>query len=74
MIDEDRIERIQQRIIDAIKPDQGSDGGFDHILVALEHVLAFQMALLCQDCRQRLAKKLRADIPAIVTCAGEART
>jgi hypothetical protein len=32
-IDEDRVDRILQRILDAIKPDQGPDG-FDDILHA----------------------------------------
>jgi hypothetical protein len=68
-MDEDHIERIFYRILEAIKPDQGIDG-FDHILAALQRAIAFQMSLNCSNCRKKLARKLRADIPAMLTYAG----
>jgi hypothetical protein len=70
MIDEDRVERILQRIIDAVRPDQEADG-FHHIFTALEAAISFQMALLCSDCRRRLARQLRSDIPAMITRASQ---
>ena len=70
MSDEDRVDQILQRILKAIKPDQGHDG-FEHILLALEDALAFQMALLCPDCRRRFARRLRADIPSMITKAAK---
>jgi len=71
MIDADRVEKILQRILEAIRPDQGKGDGFDHILIALEQALAFQMVQLCPDCRRRLARQLRADIPAMLTKAAD---
>jgi hypothetical protein len=68
MTDEDRVDRIVLRILDAIKPDQGQDG-FAHIFNALTQALSLQMALLCPDCRRKLAQKLRAHIPAMLTSA-----
>jgi hypothetical protein len=54
MSDEDHVERILLRILYAIKPDQGD--GFVHIFNALEQAMSFQMALLCPDCRRKLAQ------------------
>ena len=67
MTDEDRVTEILQRILDAIKPDQGD--GFVHIFNALEQAMSFQMAMLCPDCRRKLAQKLRSHIPAMMTRA-----
>jgi len=64
----DRVDQILQRILEAIKPDQGPDG-FDDIILALEQALSFQMALMCADCRRRYARQLRANIPAMLTAA-----
>jgi hypothetical protein len=38
---------------------------------ALEGIISYQMALLCPDCRQKLAEKLRADIPVMLTRASQ---
>jgi hypothetical protein len=38
---------------------------------ALESVISYQMALLCSDCRQKLAEKLRADIPVMLMRASQ---
>jgi len=68
MTDSDRVDQLLERILEAIKPDQGADG-FHHIFAALEAAISFQMALLCPDCRRRLARQLRSDIPAMITRA-----
>jgi hypothetical protein len=68
-MDEDRSDKILHRILEAIKPDQGVDG-FDDILAALQAAIAFQMSLNCANCRKKIARKLRADIPAMLTFAG----
>jgi len=54
MIDEDRVNEILQRVVEALRPDQETDGGFDHILQALEHAFVFQMALVCPKCRKNI--------------------
>ena len=69
-MDEDRIETIFHRILEAIKPDQGLDG-FEAILLALQRAISFQMALACPDCRKGLGRKLRANIPAMLIAAGQ---
>jgi hypothetical protein len=69
-MDEDRTDRILQRILKAIEPDQGVDG-FEDILAALQGALVFQMSLNCSNCRKKIARKLRADIPAMLTSAGQ---
>jgi hypothetical protein len=38
---------------------------------AIEGVISYQMALLCPDCRQKLAEKLRADIPVMLMRASQ---
>jgi hypothetical protein len=38
---------------------------------ALEGIISYQMALLCPDCRQKLAEKLRADIPVMLMRASQ---
>jgi hypothetical protein len=43
--DADRVDQILQRILEAIRPDQGHDG-FNDIFNALTQALNFQMALL----------------------------
>ena len=68
MIDEDRVEQIYGRIIEAIMPDQGHEAYFD-ILTALYDAISFQLACACPICRKRLASKLRQDIPAILVRA-----
>jgi hypothetical protein len=70
MIDEDRVEQIFRRILEAIDPDQGPDG-FDSILTALKDAISFQMAFACPICRKRLASKLRQDIPAMLVRADQ---
>src|SRR5262245_37312795 len=70
MSDEDRVDRILDRILAAIKPDQGNDG-FVHIFNALTQAISFQMALLCPDCRRRLARKLKSHIPMMMTNAAQ---
>jgi hypothetical protein len=70
MIDEDRVDQILERILEAIHQDQGSDS-FDNILEALQDAIAFQMALTCPACRRKIARKLRADIPAMLTRAAQ---
>jgi len=64
----ERVDQILQRILDAIKPDQGHDG-FVHIFNALEQAMSFQMALLCPHCRRKLAQELRSHIPMMITRA-----
>jgi hypothetical protein len=68
MIDEDKVEGIFHRILEAIMPDQGHDN-FQNILVALQDAISFQMACACPICRKRLASKLRQDIPAMLVKA-----
>ena len=46
MIDEDKVEGIFHRILEAIMPDQGHDN-FQNILVALQDAISFQMACAC---------------------------
>jgi hypothetical protein len=70
MIDEDQVERILQRILKAISPDQGHDG-FDSILESLKQAISFQMALTCPICRKRLASNLQQDVPAMLVYADE---
>src|SRR5262245_41793571 len=60
----------EDRILAAIKPDQGNDG-FVHIFNALTQAISFQMALLCPDCRRRLARKLKSHIPMMMTNAAQ---
>jgi hypothetical protein len=69
-MDENRIETIFQRILEAIHPDQGLDG-FDAIFLALQRAISFQMALACPHCRKGLGRELRANIPAMLTAAGQ---
>jgi len=40
-----------------------------HILVALQSALTFQMALVCPHCRKAIARRLRSDLPAMLTKA-----
>ena len=70
MIDEDRVDGILQRIIGAIKPDQGPDG-FDSILAALQDAISFQIAFACPTCRERFASDLRDSIPVILKRASQ---
>jgi hypothetical protein len=44
---------------------------FNDLWQALEDIIAYQMALLCPDCRQKLAEKLRVDIPIMLTRASQ---
>jgi hypothetical protein len=69
-MDENRIDTIFQRILKAIEPDQSHDG-FDSIILALQKAITFQMALACPHCRKGIGRKLRADIPAMLTAAGQ---
>ena len=68
MTDEDRANEIVLRVLEAIRPDQ--DDGFHHILAALQQVLVFQMALVCPICRKNIVRRLRSDLPAMLTKAG----
>lgn len=70
MIDEDRVGKILERIIAAIKPDQGPDG-FDNILIALQDAISFQVAFACPICRKRLASQLSENIPTILKRANQ---
>jgi hypothetical protein len=70
-MDENHIETIFHRILEAIKPDQGPGDGFDVIFLALQRAISFQMALACSHCRKGLGRKLRANIPAMLTYAGQ---
>ena len=67
-VDEEKVEAIAQRILEAVKPYQGKEG-FGSILAALEEMISFQMALVCSKCRRNIARKLRADLPAMVSHA-----
>ena len=69
MIDENRVNEILQRVVEALRPEQGTEGGFDHILTALEHAFVFQMALACPRCRKNIARKLRSDLPMMLNKA-----
>ena len=68
--DEEQVEAIVQCILEAVKPYQGKEG-FGSILAALEEAITFQMALVCSKCRRNIARKLRADLPAMLSHAGQ---
>jgi hypothetical protein len=65
-----RIDEIEKRLLEALIPYQRA-GAFDEIMTALEHVISFQMALACPECRRHIARRLRADLPAMLNAADQ---
>ena len=69
MTDAERTDEILHQILKAVEPDQRERGSVERIITALQAALTFQMALVCPDFRKRVARRLRSDIPGILTKA-----
>jgi hypothetical protein len=63
---DEHVSEIADRIYEVIKLDDTSS-----ILAALIHMIAFEMSLVCPACRECVAKRLAAAVPAMLTEANE---
>jgi hypothetical protein len=66
--DHEQLGRLEQKIID-LTIDDGADP--DTIFTALQGAFVFWMSTVCLNCRRDVAKKLRANIPAMLNNANQ---
>ena len=69
MASNDRIDELARKIVAGIINDDERD--YDIIFAALTHVFAFWMSCVCRNCRRDVARKLKADIPAMLNSASQ---
>lgn len=67
-MEHERIERLRRKIID-LTVDDGADP--DTIFSALQSAFVFWLSIVCRNCRRDIARKLRADIPAMLNNANQ---
>ena len=64
------IDRLQETILQATI---AADADAAVILHAMKRVIVFWMARSCPDCRRRIARELKADLPSMLNAAAQLR-